>query len=134
MSKTNFFQDLNKILKKSSEYSPEILKILKQLYGEIPKIYDILSNQNSEMVIAQFIKNQSITKENKSKPPLKIKELIALSAAVALKCEYCQQVHIKAALELGATKDQVFETILISGMIAESSTLAVGLREFEKIK
>ncbi|NVM04043.1 MAG: carboxymuconolactone decarboxylase family protein [Candidatus Helarchaeota archaeon] len=134
MSITDFLKNVNAILKKSSEYTPEILKFLKEFYGETPKVYEIMAKYNQDVVLAQFIKNQSIIKENKSKLPLKMKELIALSAAVALGCEYCQEVHMKAALQVGATKDQIFETILISSMIAESSKMAVSLRELEKIK
>ena len=134
MSNTNLFKDINNILKNSSEYSAEIIKFLKDFYGEVPKIYEVMKSHNNESVITQFIKNQSVLKENKSKLPLKVKELIALSAAVALGCIYCQDVHMKAALQLGATKAQIFETILISAMITESSKLAIGLREFEKIK
>ncbi|MFX0137913.1 MAG: carboxymuconolactone decarboxylase family protein [Candidatus Hodarchaeota archaeon] len=134
MSITDFLKKVNEILKKSSDYTSEILKFLKEFYGETPKVYEIMANYNQDIVLAQFIKNQSIIKENKSKLPLKIKELIALSAAVALGCQYCQEVHMKAALQVGATKDQIFETIIISSMIAESSKMAVSLRELEKIK
>ncbi|MFX1453492.1 MAG: carboxymuconolactone decarboxylase family protein [Promethearchaeota archaeon] len=134
MSITDFLKNIDEILKKSSDYTPEILKFLNEFYGETPKVYDIIASHNQDIVLTQFIKNQSVIKETKSKLPLKIKELIALSAAVALGCSYCQEVHMKAALQVGATKDQVFETILISSMIAESSKLAVGLRELEKIK
>ncbi|MHA1377241.1 MAG: carboxymuconolactone decarboxylase family protein [Candidatus Helarchaeota archaeon] len=134
MSKTDFFKNLNTLLKKSPEYSTEILKFLKDFYGDVPAIYKIMENHNPEMVVTQFIKNQSITKETNSKLPLKTKELIALSAAVALGCKYCQRVHMKAAIELGATKEQIFETILISGMVAETSTLAVSLRELKELK
>ena len=121
-------------MKKSTEYSPEILKFLKEFYGEVPKIYNIMAIYNREMILTNFIKNQGVIKENKSKLPLKVKELIALAAAVALGCKYCQEVHMKGALELGATKYQIFETILISGMIAETSTLAVGLRTLENLE
>jgi len=134
LSKTDFFKNLNTLLKKSPEYSTEILKFLKDFYGDVPAIYKIMENHNPEMVVTQFIKNQSITKETNSKLPLKTKELIALSAAVALGCKYCQRVHMKAAIELGATKEQIFETILISGMVAETSTLAVSLRELKELK
>ncbi len=134
MSISDFFKKMNEILNNSSEYSSEILKFLKEFYGLTPKIYEIMANYNDEMILTQFMKNQSVIKENKSRLKLKIKELIALSAAVALGCKYCQEVHMKTALQAGATKDQIFETILISSMIAESSKMAIGLRELEKLK
>lgn len=41
------------------------------------------------MILTHFVKNQSIIKEDRSKLSLKIKELIALAVAVALRCEFC---------------------------------------------
>jgi AhpD family alkylhydroperoxidase len=41
----------------------------------------------------------------------KTKELIALGIAVAMRCDDCIAFHVKAALEQGATKDEVTETL-----------------------
>jgi len=39
------------------------------------------------------------------------KELIALAIGVAIRCDDCIGFHVKAALEQGATKDEVMETL-----------------------
>jgi AhpD family alkylhydroperoxidase len=41
----------------------------------------------------------------------KTKELIALGIAVAVRCDDCIAFHVKAAVEQGATKDEVCETL-----------------------
>jgi len=41
----------------------------------------------------------------------KTKELIALGIAVAVRCDDCIAFHAKAAVEHGATKDEVSETL-----------------------
>ncbi len=41
----------------------------------------------------------------------KTKELIALAIAVAVRCDDCIGFHVKAALEQGATRDEVTETL-----------------------
>ncbi len=41
----------------------------------------------------------------------KTKELIALGIAVAVRCDDCIAFHVKAAVEHGATKDEVGETL-----------------------
>jgi AhpD family alkylhydroperoxidase len=41
----------------------------------------------------------------------KTKELIALAIAVAIRCDGCVAFHAKAAVEQGATRDEVMETI-----------------------
>ncbi len=41
----------------------------------------------------------------------KTKELIALGIAVAARCDDCIAFHVKAAVEQGATRDEVSETL-----------------------
>ena len=41
----------------------------------------------------------------------KTKELIALGIAVAIRCDDCVGFHVKAALEQGASRDEVMETL-----------------------
>jgi len=41
----------------------------------------------------------------------KTKELIALGIAVAIRCDDCIGFHIKAALEQGASREEILETL-----------------------
>jgi AhpD family alkylhydroperoxidase len=41
----------------------------------------------------------------------KTKELVALGIAVAVRCDDCIGFHVKAALEHGASRDEVLETL-----------------------
>jgi AhpD family alkylhydroperoxidase len=41
----------------------------------------------------------------------KTKELIAIGIAVATRCDDCIAFHVKAAVEQGATKDEIGETL-----------------------
>jgi len=41
----------------------------------------------------------------------KTKELIALGIAVAIRCDDCIAFHVKAAIERGATREEVLETL-----------------------
>lgn len=41
----------------------------------------------------------------------KTKELIALGIAVAVRCDDCIAFHVKAALEQGATREEISETL-----------------------
>jgi AhpD family alkylhydroperoxidase len=44
----------------------------------------------------------------------KTKELIAISASLAAKCQGCLEGHIKKALKCGATREEISETIAIA--------------------
>ena len=50
---------------------------------------------------------------------IKVKRLIMLGAAVAVRCEPCIRVHAKAALEEGASREEILEAasagILLGG-------------------
>jgi AhpD family alkylhydroperoxidase len=44
----------------------------------------------------------------------KTKELIAIAASLAAKCQGCLEGHIKKALKFGATKEEISEAIAIA--------------------
>lgn len=53
----------------------------------------------------------------------KEKELIAVSLACVLKCDTCLETHVKAAQDLGATRDELREAMLVAMYLAGPSTL-----------
>ncbi|HEX8491464.1 MAG TPA: carboxymuconolactone decarboxylase family protein [Pyrinomonadaceae bacterium] len=47
----------------------------------------------------------------------KVQELISIAASLVAKCEGCLDGHMKKALSLGATKEEISETICIAAAI-----------------
>ena len=62
---------------------------------------------------------------NPSALDLKTKELIAIGCSLVAKCEGCLEGHIKKALELGATKHEISDAIVVAIGIA-----AAGIMDF----
>lgn len=62
----------------------------------------------------------------------KTAELVAIAAAAALSCEHCLEAHIDRAVTEGATLEEIMDVILITGAIAESSTLSVAFRKLKQ--
>lgn len=54
---------------------------------------------------------------------LKTKELIAIAVAAGLKCEGCLEGHIKKALEIGATKQEISDALVVAIGIAAAGVL-----------
>ena len=54
---------------------------------------------------------------------LKTKELIALGCSLVAKCEGCLEGHIKKALEIGATKQEISDAIVIAVGIAAAGVV-----------
>jgi len=73
---------------------------------------------------------------------LKTKELVAIGASLVAKCEGCLEGHIKKALEIGCTKQEVSDAIVIAVGIAaagivdmsDKAAIKLDLDHFEGIK
>lgn len=71
---------------------------------------------------------------------LKTKELIAIGVSLVVKCEGCLEGHIKKALELGLTKHEISDALVIAigiaaaGVVDMSDKAAVrlGLHHFDE--
>ncbi len=53
----------------------------------------------------------------------KTKELIALACSLVAKCEGCARGHIKKALELGASKQEISDAIVVAVGIGAASVV-----------
>jgi len=62
----------------------------------------------------------------------KTAELVALAAAAALRAEECIGVHIDAALKCGATEEEIFDVLMISGIMGKTAILATALRKLKE--
>lgn len=71
---------------------------------------------------------------------LKTKELIAIAASAVAKCEGCLEGHIKKALELGLTKQEISDALVVAIGIAaagimdmsDRAAISLDLRHFEE--
>jgi AhpD family alkylhydroperoxidase len=67
-------------------------------------------------VYGAYYKELYYTPERRVLDP-KVQELISIAASLVAKCEGCIDGHIKKALALGATKEEISETICIAAAI-----------------
>lgn len=56
----------------------------------------------------------------------KMRELISLSVAAEIPCNYCVYYHRKAALALGASEEEVKEAVLVAAIVRHWSTVLQG--------
>lgn len=63
----------------------------------------------------------------------KTAELVALAAAAGASADHCLKVHIRAAVKEGASRDEIYDTIMIAALIGKTRVLASALREMEEI-
>ncbi|MEM3585817.1 MAG: carboxymuconolactone decarboxylase family protein [Candidatus Jordarchaeaceae archaeon] len=111
----------------------EILKNMREEYGEIPYIAKSMGEKRPETFIFNALQTLFIMKQPKAVSP-KIAELLAIAAATAIGCEHCIDFHIRTATrQFGASTDEIFDAIMIASLISQSSKLAVALRKLDKV-
>lgn len=61
----------------------------------------------------------------------KTKELIALGISVCIKCEPCIVAHTKSLIDLGATREEIDETIAVTLFMGGGPATAYGGKALE---
>ena len=85
-------------MKQWSDHLNEIKGLMRTLRGDTPDVMKAFSG------LAQAaLKPQALD--------AKTKELVALGISVAIRCDDCIGFHVKAALEHGATREEVIEAL-----------------------
>ncbi len=61
----------------------------------------------------------------------KTKELMALTAACAIQCEYCIDSHAQKAKAYGATEKEVSEAIMVAAIVKAGTVISYGVKALE---
>jgi AhpD family alkylhydroperoxidase len=64
----------------------------------------------------------------------KVRELIALAVAIALRCDGCITVHTEAAIKHGATKEEIAEALGVATTVNAGAALAYSARAMDAFK
>lgn len=106
----------------------EWLKDIEVEYGKVPLVFKRMG-ERPEVLISHLLYKGTVTQTSPLDP--KYVELISMAVGAALKCPHCTGYHMQAAVKMGASREEVLEVILLSGMIANSSVLANAYRIFD---
>jgi AhpD family alkylhydroperoxidase len=125
-TKDQFEEKLAQIVKKGADVTAEEwMKTIEEEYGRVPLIFKRMG-ERPEVLISHLLYKGTVAQTSPLDP--KYVELISLAVGAALKCQYCTGYHLQAALRMGATREEILEVILLSGMISNSSVLANAYR------
>jgi 4-carboxymuconolactone decarboxylase len=116
---------------KDREITDKILKAIERKYGFIPMTNQILSERPDMFIPAIGFSKAILENPNSSLEP-KYRYLLAISAASALGSQYCIDIQIKHALDAGATKEEIMETLMIGAYMTMSRSQSIALREYDK--
>src|SRR6185503_12284310 len=90
-------------------------ELIPQAAGDATGSYSLLEPR-MKRIYGMYYKELYYTPERRVLDP-KVQELISIAASLVAKCDGCIDGHMKKALELGATREEISETICIAAAI-----------------
>ena len=84
-------------------------------------------------IYGSFYKELYFTPERRILEP-KVQELISIAVSLAARCEGCLDGHLKKALSLGATKEEISEAIAIAIAINAAAMVDLSDRAAARLK
>ncbi len=107
----------------------KMLKAIEREYGFVPVVNQVLS-ERPDMFIPLANVGKAVLEQGDLEK--KQKYLCAISAATAVGGEYCVDVQMKQAVAAGATKEEVFEAIMIGAYMSMTRAESYAFRKFAK--
>jgi len=124
-----FEEILRSILKRGTPaISREWLANVQDEDGRIPFIFERMA-ERPEVLVSHLLYKGAVTETSTLDP--KYVELISMAVGAALQCSHCVEYHMQAATKKGATREEILEVILITGLLANSVVLAEAYRVME---
>jgi len=114
------------------ELADELAEALVGKNGELGFLLKVLK-ERPRTFNPYLLKGMTVYKEPKALDR-KTAELVAVSAAAALHCEHCLEAHMARAVAEGATLDEIMDTLLVAGSIAESSLYSHAFRKYKQLE
>lgn len=105
-------------MSKYSEEAQKVFDFLGTLSKESPKIAEGFTTMHKATGV-----DSAITAKHK--------ELMALSIAISIRCEGCIACHVKGAIDAGASKDEIVETIGVAILMSGGPATVYGNKAYE---
>jgi AhpD family alkylhydroperoxidase len=129
-TKDQFEERIAQIVAKGADVTAdEWMKTIEDEYGRVPLIFKRMG-ERPEVLISHLLYKGTVAQTSPLDP--KYVELISMAVGAALKCPHCTSYHMQAAFKMGASREEILEVILLSGMISNSSVLANAYRIFDE--
>ncbi len=94
--------------------------------GHVPKLLELIEETDPEMFETISNLDKVILKEGALSE--KHKRLIAMCLAAQQQCEKCVDVHAKAAIYHGATKQEIMEALFVAMLVGGAPCLSAARR------
>lgn len=116
---------VQEFLSHSRELTSEIERDTEAMIGVVPFIFQTLKERPDLFVLSALADLHACRPESLD---AKTAELVALTAAAASNAPDCLGVHISAAHQEGASREEIRDCIIIASVIGKTGVLARSLR------
>lgn len=89
-----------------------------------------MATQRPDVIRAMYRFKNEVFRDNKL--TFKEKELIAVAVTAVLKCDECLRLHATKAMDAGATKDEIMESLFVAMYLAGPSAV-VGMPSIDRL-
>lgn len=121
---------LNDFLSRAEDMGDDILNDAQEMFGSMPFILPVLRERAEIFTLSTLAEERVCRPENLS---AKTAELVSVAAAAATGAEYCLKVHIRGAMKEGASRNEIFDAIMIAALVGKTRVLATALREMDDV-
>jgi len=120
------------LLERSVSMQEDIFDDSLDMLGQVPFILETLAERPAFMIFSSLKDFYALRPASLD---ARTAELLAIAAAASSGAEQCLKVHMRAATQAGASRDEILDAIVIAAIIGQSRVLASSLRvlrEFDK--
>ncbi|MGA2698785.1 MAG: carboxymuconolactone decarboxylase family protein [Methanoregula sp.] len=121
---------VDEFLAHADAISDDVMEDTEKMLGMLPFIFPVMRERTRVFALSAFADYQIYRPEYLTP---KTAELVAVAAAAGSGADNCLKVHMKAALKEGATRDEIFDAIMIAGTIGKTKVLASALRQMSEV-
>jgi len=123
-------QALNDFLSHAETISDDLMDEAVEMLGELPFILPILRERPEYFALSTI---SDVMAGRPGSLDAKTAELITIAAAAGAGAEACLKLHMKTALKEGASRDEIYDTILIASLIGRTKVMAPAFRIFADV-
>jgi len=123
-------QALDDFLSHAETISDDLMDEAVEMLGEMPFILPILRERPEYFALSTI---SDLVAARPGSLDAKTAELIAIAAAAGAGAEACLKLHMKTALKEGASRDEIYDTILLASLIGRTKVMAPAFRVFADV-
>ncbi len=121
---------VDEFLAHADAISDDVMDDTEEMLGTLPFIFPVMRERTGTFALSALADYRVCRPEHLTP---KTAELVAIAAAAGAGADNCLKLHLKAAIKEGATRNEIFDALMIAGTIGKTKVLASALRQMSDV-